>query len=68
MAHTALVHVPAFLPSNVVLSWFFEANIEKKREKDVEHNMSTLVLLLSKVLMLQIVASSQHLCESIYKH
>ena len=35
----------------------FEANIERDRKKEVEHNMSTLFLQLTQVLMSQIVAA-----------
>ena len=34
----------------------FEANIERDREKEVEHNMSTLFLQLTQVLTSRIVA------------
>ena len=55
LGHTALIHV--FLSSNVVLKWFFGGIVQVRgqhwgeREKEVEHNMSTLFLQLTQVLL-----------------
>jgi len=59
LGQTALI--PVFLSSNVICNGFsvelstFETNIERDREKKVEHNMSTLFLQLTQVLMSRIV-------------
>ena len=55
LGHTALI--PVFLSSNVVLKWFFGGIVQVRgqhwgeREKEVEHNMSTLFLQLTQVLL-----------------
>ena len=54
LGNIALIHV--FLSSNVVLKWFFGGIVQvrgqhwEEREKEVEHNMSTLFLQLTQVL------------------
>ena len=62
LGHIALI--PVFISSNVVLKWFFGGLVQvrgqhwEEKEKEVEHNMSTLFLQLTQVLMSWIVAQS----------
>ena len=62
LGHIALI--PVFISSNVVLKWFFGGVVQvrgqhwEEKEKEVEHNMSTLFLQLTQVLMSRIVAQS----------
>ena len=62
LGHIALI--PVFVSSNVVLKWFFGGLVQvrgqhwEEKEKEVEHNMSTLFLQLTQVLMSRIVAQS----------
>ena len=62
LGHIALI--PVFGSSNVVLKWFFGGLVQvrgqhwEEKEKEVEHNMSTLFLQLTQVLMSWIVAQS----------
>ena len=58
LGHTAPIYV--FLSSNVVLKWFFGGIVQVRRqhwgerEKGVEHNMSTLFLQLTQVVLTQV--------------
>ena len=62
LGHIALI--PVFISSNVVLKWFFGGLVQvrgqhwEEKEKEVEHNMSTLFLQLIQVLMSRIVVQS----------
>ena len=62
LGHIALI--PVVVSSNVVLKWFFGGLVQvrgqhwEEKEKEVEHNISTLFLQLIQVLMSRIVAQS----------
>lgn len=50
--HTALVPALMLVSNGVLVELSnFEASIERERERDVEHNMSTLFLQLTQILM-----------------
>ena len=62
LGHIALI--PVFVSSNVVLKWFFDGLVQvrgqhwEEKEKEVEHNMSTLFLQLIQLLTSWIEAQS----------